>query len=237
MKTVLDLYNSDVKEVLPLILDCGCGRGTYAYKLDSRPYVGLDINFPSIKLAHDIHPDSMFIVGDARKLPFGNRFFDCVICSEVLEHIPNDATVMAELARVTKVRGSLIVSVPNTECKNVFVGWQRSLIDKEVGHCRVGYKLSGILRLLTKSGFRAKKNKYNCGPVTAIMECFAIKLSSIFGYSPSNLNQLFEEKKPLLVRTILRIYTLLFSFIIFVTYLDMLLPRRYRSNIVLLAEK
>lgn len=237
MKTVLDLYGSDNKKTFPLILDCGCGMGTYAYKLNEGSYVGLDVNLSSIKLAQDFHPDSMFIVGDATKLPFNDQVFDCVICSEVLEHIPDDTALLAELARVTKIPCKLIVSVPNIECKNVFVEWQRSLIDKEVGHFRSGYKFSGISSLLTESGFKAKKYKYDCGPVTAIVESIAITLSGVFGYKPSDLGNLFEENRSLLMKTFLRVYKSLFPLITLFMCLDRLLPERYRSNIALLAEK
>ena len=237
MKAVLDLYNSDVKKVQSLILDCGCGRGTYAYKLSDCSYVGLDIDIASIKLAHKIHPNSMFVIGDATKLPFRNCVFDCVICSEVLEHVLDDMAVLSELARVTKIQGRLIVSVPNIECRNILVNWQRSLIDEEVGHCRVGYSLSDISKILMKSGFTVKKTKYDCGPVTAIVECFVITLGKIFGYRPSSLNQLFEERESLLVKVALGIYRLLFPLLVLFTYVDRLLPRHYRSNIVLLAEK
>ena len=75
----------DVEKAQPLILDCGCGSGTYAYSLGNKSYVGLDVNSTSIELTHKFHPDNMFIVGDATKLPFRNQIFDCDVCSEVLE--------------------------------------------------------------------------------------------------------------------------------------------------------
>jgi len=236
MQTILGLYNSGVKKERPLILDCGCGRGTYAYKL-SEEYVGLDKDFSSIKLAHNIHPYGMFVVGDATKLPFENRVFDCAICSEVLEHISDDKAVLVELAKVTKVKGRLIVSVPNIECKNVFVNWQRSLIDTEVGHQRRGYSVLRISKLIVDSGFKIQKNRYDCGPVTAVVECCMIKLGGIFEYKPSSLGNLFEGKKSLLVKLAIKIYKSLFPLIISFTYLDKLLPRRYKSNIVIMAEK
>jgi len=237
MEAVLDLYDPDSNKAQPLILDCGCGMGTYASELSNESYVGLDVNFSSIKLAHNIHHNNMFIVGDATELPFKDQIFDYVICSEVLEHIPNDVVVLAELARVTKVSGRLIVSVPNMGCRNVFVDWQRSLIDEEVGHYRRGYRFSDISRILARSGFRIRKNRYNCGPVTAIMECFVIILGGFFGYTPSSLNRLFDDWKSNLEKISLRIYTFLFPLIISLTYLDRLLPKRFRSNIVIMAEK
>jgi SAM-dependent methyltransferase len=237
IQTVLDLYDFGFEEARHLILDCGCGRGIYAHELDDESYVGLDVCARTVKLAHRINPNGTFVVGDATKLPFIDEIFDCIICSEVLEHITDDKAVLDELMRVLEFSSRLIISVPNLECKNFLIDWQRRLVDKEVGHCRMGYRFSALSRLLAESGFYVKKTEFGCGPVTAAMECVVILLGGIFGYQPSRLEKLFEESKSLLVRTCLRIYRLLFPIVILFTYFDKLLPRRYRSNIALLAEK
>lgn len=237
MQAVLNFYKSEVEKEQPLILDIGCGRGAYLNKLTEGTYIGLDINSESIKLAHKIHPDKMFVVGDATKLPFKDQIFDCIICNELLEHIPDDTAALIELARVTKNSGKLLASVPNIECENVFVKLQRSLIDTEVGHCREGYSISEVSKLIAKSGFKVQKYKYGCGLVTAVVEYSVIKLGGIFGYKPSNLNRLFEQEKPLLAKLALKIYKLLSPILISFTYLDKLLPEGYKSNIVISAVK
>ena len=50
--------------------------------------------------------------GDALRLPFTDGAFDRVIAAEVLEHIPDDAGAMAELARVLRPGGTIAVTVP-----------------------------------------------------------------------------------------------------------------------------
>ena len=50
--------------------------------------------------------------GDATRLPFADDTFDCVVTSEVLEHIQNDVTAISELRRVLKPGGTLGVTVP-----------------------------------------------------------------------------------------------------------------------------
>lgn len=50
--------------------------------------------------------------GDATKLPFEDNTFDCVVTSEVLEHIQDDVSVLSELHRILKPGGSLGVTVP-----------------------------------------------------------------------------------------------------------------------------
>jgi SAM-dependent methyltransferase len=52
------------------------------------------------------------VQGDALALPFPNETFDRVICSEVLEHIPDDVAAMSELARVLRLGGTMAITVP-----------------------------------------------------------------------------------------------------------------------------
>ena len=52
------------------------------------------------------------MVGDGRALPFPDGCFDKVIAAEVLEHVPDDAAVLDELARVLRGGGAMAVTVP-----------------------------------------------------------------------------------------------------------------------------
>ena len=54
----------------------------------------------------------MFSVANGHHLPFEDNTFDKVICSEVLEHIPDFQAVLAEISRVLKTGGVFAVSVP-----------------------------------------------------------------------------------------------------------------------------
>lgn len=49
---------------------------------------------------------------DITKIPFGDNSFDFIICSHVLEHIPNDFLAMSELYRVLTKNGNSILQVP-----------------------------------------------------------------------------------------------------------------------------
>mgnify|MGYP002633438234 CR=1 FL=1 len=62
--------------------------------------------------------------GDATKLPFEDNTFDCVVTSEVLEHIQDDVSVLSELHRVLKPGGSLGVTVPS--CWPEKINWMLS---------------------------------------------------------------------------------------------------------------
>ena len=83
--------------------------------------------------------------------PFADGSFDRVIASEVLEHIPDDETAMAELARVLRPGGSMAVTVPR--CGPEFVNWALSDEYHNVpgGHVRI-YRQSQLVGRLQGPG-------------------------------------------------------------------------------------
>jgi SAM-dependent methyltransferase len=62
----------------------------------------------------DIAPAySVDVVGDARGIPFSDASVDVVLATQVLEHIPDPIAVLAEIRRVLKPDGKLLLSVPS----------------------------------------------------------------------------------------------------------------------------
>lgn len=85
------------------VLDVGGGVGRHQdlFK-NSVEYLILD-NDPKVK---------PHILADAEELPFEGGSFDCVLCSEVLEHVKNPLRVIQEIERVLAPDGILILTVP-----------------------------------------------------------------------------------------------------------------------------
>ncbi len=132
------------------ILDLGCGEGRHcisAYLLKNVTSVGIDMSQRDLGTAaarfadfHDASDESRSMslsVSDGLSLPFADNTFDKVICSEVLEHIPDYLTVLKEIDRVLKVGGILGVSVPRFFPE--WVCWQLSdeYHAMEGGHIRI----------------------------------------------------------------------------------------------------
>jgi SAM-dependent methyltransferase len=108
------------------VIDVGCGAGRHSFEAYRR---GADVIAFDQNAAELADVDTMLqamgqageapasakaqvVVGDALALPYPDGTFDCVIASEILEHIPEDESVIAELIRVLKPGGSLAVTVP-----------------------------------------------------------------------------------------------------------------------------
>ena len=93
------------------ILDAGCGTGLNLRYLP-KGSVGVDINPRNIELLRKRLPDHTIVEGDVEQLPFADGSFGTVLCTEVIEHIPDPSAALAEYRRVLQPGGVLIGSVP-----------------------------------------------------------------------------------------------------------------------------
>lgn len=60
----------------------------------------------------DLNDDGAMVQADLTRMPFPSQSFDCVYCSHVLEHVPDDALAIDELHRVLRPDGWALVQVP-----------------------------------------------------------------------------------------------------------------------------
>ena len=93
------------------ILDAGCGTGLNLRHLPEGS-VGVDINPRNIELLQKRLPNHTVVEGDVEALPFADASFGTVLCTEVIEHIPDPSAALAEYQRVLQPGGVLIGSVP-----------------------------------------------------------------------------------------------------------------------------
>ena len=97
------------------LLDVGCGEGVltheWAGRIDGR-VVGIDLDDPVLHKEWETRqaPNLEYLVMKAENLPFEDDAFDVASAIEVLEHVPDPAHTVAEMARVAS--GWLLVSVP-----------------------------------------------------------------------------------------------------------------------------
>ena len=109
-----------------LVLDAGPGFGRHAFALavqganvvalDYAPgeVAGTRATFAAMAESGEIAEERFAggLQGDATRLPFADSSFDCVITSEVLEHIQADTAAITEFVRVLKPGGTFAATVP-----------------------------------------------------------------------------------------------------------------------------
>ena len=95
-----------------MVLDVGCGDGLLSEPIAKMGNTVASIDLPTIvKVAQKRHV-SWVLAGDAEKLAFADGSFDVVLASEVVEHLWNPDSFLAEACRVLKPEGYLIVEAP-----------------------------------------------------------------------------------------------------------------------------
>lgn len=124
------------------ILDAGCGYGIYSLTLADRGRRHIDAvdltpqRIAALERMKAERPELMsgisLKIGSITALPYDSDCYDLTICSEVIEHVPDDARGASELLRVTRPGGRLIISVPYASRYN-------GRIYKRFGHERPGY--------------------------------------------------------------------------------------------------
>ncbi|MBR9825861.1 MAG: class I SAM-dependent methyltransferase [Alphaproteobacteria bacterium] len=151
------------------VLDLGCGQGRHLHALywDETPVevVGLDLSLEDVKVAWDGFfelppPDpyserrsAVVTAGDAQRLPFPDNSFDRIICSEVLEHVPDPDQVLSEISRILKPGGLFAASVPRywpeAICWRLSEGYQNT----PGGHVRI-FRSEGLKSAVEAQGFK-----------------------------------------------------------------------------------
>lgn len=100
------------------LLDVGCGTGVFTrdFLAAGASVVGLDISRPMLKVACKGFNNQLFIpiLGNMERLPFASGSFDKVCSMTALEFVDNAQLAVAELSRVTKTGGIVVLSTLNS---------------------------------------------------------------------------------------------------------------------------
>jgi 2-polyprenyl-3-methyl-5-hydroxy-6-metoxy-1,4-benzoquinol methylase len=149
------------------VLDAGCGSGRHlgeAFRRRDVNVVGIDMSRRDadtanrmlntmIGAAEDGGGIKLVSVSDITRLPFQDASFDVVICSEVLEHIPDHLQAIREIVRVLKPGKSLVVSVPRYMPERICWALSSDYHNEEGGHIRI-FRKKELLELLESAGTR-----------------------------------------------------------------------------------
>ena len=135
------------------LLDVGCGSKPYERLFQVEQYIGLDIESEGTR-ARAV-ADHFY---DGHRFPFVDASFDAVLCNQVLEHVFNPNEFVAEMYRVLKPGGRLILTVP-------FV-WDEH--EQPVDYAR--YSSFGLRALIEQKGFAVERHEKINANVSVIFQ-------------------------------------------------------------------
>jgi ubiquinone/menaquinone biosynthesis C-methylase UbiE len=136
------------------ILEAGCGTGRFCCRLGSdlveSEILGLDISPQALAIAQSLKTTRQlsnvaFVHGDLFHLPFPDESFDVVFNEGVIEHFsldenPSYEDALAEMLRVTRHGGKVVVAVPNWHnYPHTLYKWALAMLDRPF---RYGYEKS-----------------------------------------------------------------------------------------------
>lgn len=155
------------------VLDIGCGDQAARMKLNPGcRYIGLDY-YETAKYWYGTRPQ---VYGDAHSLPFKDETVDTILLLDVLEHLETAEQCLAEVSRVLRSQGSVVIQVP-------FI---YPLHDRPRDFQR--WSTYGLRSLCEKNGFSVEHESYYGTPPETAALIFNIAFSKIILNSINNKN-------------------------------------------------
>jgi len=106
-------------------LDVGCGSSRIIQALP-KGSIALDILVRKVRYAQHKF-DKLVLLGSGFHLPFEDASFPCVLCSQVIEHVPKESPILDELCRVLAPGGRLVLGTPD------YANWEWIVIEAIYG--------------------------------------------------------------------------------------------------------
>ena len=145
-------------------LDLGSDNGVISYLLRSRGgrWTSADLTERAVASIRSLVGANVHLV-DGVHMPFADACFDRVVVIDLLEHVQDDARCIAELARIVRPGGELIVNTPHAKPWSVLrpVRERLGLTDAWHGHVRPGYTLPTLRALLEPDFQLAEASTYS----------------------------------------------------------------------------
>lgn len=170
--TALDLLDKKKS----FILDVGCGDGGISNFLNNcgKHIISVDVEKRKRKFT--------YVIASAERLPFKNSIFDQILLLDVLEHIPNEKSVVEEINRIIKINGNLIITTPSNFWKYPYYSFMKFITPSEdslmkfFGHVRKGYSLLQIENIF--KNFKIEEKKYYVNKISALF--FDLEYSNLY---------------------------------------------------------
>lgn len=142
------------------MIDIGSAEGLYLKEINNKGIsLCLDLSYPKLKRASEKTNGlvmNYYVTADAEYLPLRQGIFNGVICSEVLEHLPDPEKAIKEITYIIRKNGTLFLSVPTGKdrMRPIAVSTEPNYMT-ESGHLHE-FSKKEIRQLLEKNGFHVQ---------------------------------------------------------------------------------
>jgi SAM-dependent methyltransferase len=215
-------------------LDLGSDNGVVSLLLRERggKWASGDLTDEAVGSIRELVGADVHLVEGGR-LPFPDSAFDRVAVVDMLEHVPDEAAFVAELARITRPGGRLVVNTPHL--KRTLLRRFRHAIgqtDARHGHLRPGYTPERLRELLA-GGFDLESHR-------TYSRFFSELLDGLVNWAVERLGKKGSAKGMVVTRTdvtrhrrLFRLWSLLYPIVWALSRLDALVP--WTSGYMLIA--
>ena len=157
-----ELFRHWLESSLPggaAVLDIGGRVQPYRALLPETRYLALDIRATPL----------VDVIASAEQIPFGDQRFDLVLCTQMLEYVPDPGRVLSEIHRVLKPCGRLLLSVP-------------AMFPQDADEDRWRFLPAGLRQLL--SAFAQVELLPEGGSIAGFFRTLNVGIHLLAGYSP-----------------------------------------------------
>lgn len=142
------------------VLDVGCGSSRI---IGALPPGSLAMDILRRKLRYARKFGRPVVHASGFQIPVRDESFPCVLCSQVIEHVPKESPILDELCRTLAVGGRLVLGTPD------YANWQWVWMEKAYGLAAPGgyadehiahYTFAELMAIFTKRGFRYEEHRY-----------------------------------------------------------------------------
>ena len=223
-------------------LDLGGDNGVISRLLRAHGGVwhSADLNDDAVESIRSLVGERVSKTVDGAAMPFADWQFDLVAVVDYLEHLRDDRGCVAELRRILRPGGVLVVNVPHLKRRSVsrLLRSLAGLTDEQHGHLRPGYSRQGLESLLG-NGFRVTRVSTYSRFFTELVDIAVTRASSASagGAVHSTKGLLITEAQMKRMEKRFRLYCFAYPCLRLLSKLDALVPFTEGHRLIVRAER
>jgi len=169
---------NQVPKEAAIVLDVGCGSGWVSKSLTSekKSVISMDISLtnPLNAIKNLPHKNHFGLVADAFNIPLKPNSLDCIIASEIMEHVTDPKVFIIKLLEVLKPNGTLIITTPFNEKINYHVCVNCNKPTPEHAHLH-SFNFNNIKNIIPKNLAKVSARAFSNKPLIKLRLYFLIR--------------------------------------------------------------